>query len=145
MSSTLFNLIISLCVIGTSIHAGDTSSVSKGENDFYKGSYAKPGDYILNGGLIKDLPAPLKVPVHYKAPGFDGSLLSKVPAPGIHPRIIISPSDVERFKELHKMGKKAPRIFRVQMEQMRRDAESWKVPKSFDYRTSHWRKVARTH
>lgn len=138
MSSTLFKIIISLCVIGTSIHAGDTSSVYKGENDFYKGSYAKPGDYILNGGLIKDLPAPIKVPVHYKAPGFDGSLLSKVPAPGIHPRIIISPSDVERFKEVYKMGKKAPRIFRVQMEQMRRDAESWKVPKSFDYRTSTW-------
>ena len=52
------------------------------ESDCYKGNYAPDGDYILGGGLIEDLPPPINVPVHYQAPGFDGSRLSKVPDPG---------------------------------------------------------------
>lgn len=127
-----------LMIIGISVFAQDTSSFYKGEEDFYKGSYGKSGDYILSGQLIKDLPPPIKVPVNYDAPGFDGSRLSKVPEPGIHPRILISPSDIENFKKMHKMGGKAPRIFRLQMEQMRRDAEKWKVPSNFNYRGSPW-------
>lgn len=115
-----------------------TAFAQDNEANFYKGSYAADGDYILNGGLIQDLPPPIETPVHYEAPGFDGSKLSKVPAPGVHPRIIISPSDIERFKQLHAAGNKAPRIFRLQMEQMRRDAESWKVPANFNYRGSPW-------
>ena len=118
--------------------AEDISKVHKGEEKFYKGSYGAPGDYILNGELIKDLPPPLEVPVDYKAPSFDASKLSPVPKVGIHPRIIIGPEDIERFKELHKMGQKAPRIYKLQMEQMRRDAEKWKVPANFNYRTSPW-------
>ena len=106
--------------------------------DFYKGSYAADGDYILNGGLIEDLPDPIEVPVHYEAPGFDASKLTAPPAPGIHPRIIIGPQDIEHFKALHAAGDQAPRIFRLQMEQMRRDAENWKIPANFNYRTSPW-------
>lgn len=74
------------------------------ESNFYKGSYAPDGDYVLNGDLIKDLPPPIEVPVHYDAPGFDASRLSPVPAPGVHPRIIIGPEDIERFKALHVAG-----------------------------------------
>ena len=110
----------------------------KGEEDFYKGAYAAPGDYILNGGLIKDLPEPIPVPVDYIAPGFDASKLTPPPAPGIHPRIIIGPDDIERFKKVHALGKDAPRIFRLQMEMLRRDAENWKVPKNHSYRGVPW-------
>ncbi len=81
------------------IAAGLVHAAKIDESDFYKGNYAPDGGYILSGGLIKDLPPPIKVPVHYEAPGFDGSKLSKVPAPGVHPRIIISPSDIERFRQ----------------------------------------------
>ena len=108
-----------------------------GEADFYKGNYAPDGDYILSGGLIKDLPLPIEVPVHYEAPGFDGPRLSKVREPGVHPRIIISPPDIERFKQLHAAGDKAPRIFRLQMEQMRRDRE-WRIPAQHNYSGSPW-------
>lgn len=118
--------------------AADTVVSPKGEEDFYKGAYAADGDYILNGGLIKDLPEPIKVPVDYKSPGFDASKLTPPPAVGIHPRIIIGPDDIERFKEVYATGKDAPRIFRVQMESMRRDAKNWKVPQNFDYRSSPW-------
>jgi hypothetical protein len=115
---------------GQPLQAGD-------EADFYKGNYAPDGDYILSGGLIKDLPPPIEVPVHYEAPGFDGSRLSKVPAPGVHPRVIISPLDIQRFKQMHAMGDKAPRIFRLQMEQMRRDRE-WQIPAQHNYSGSPW-------
>ena len=50
--------------------ADDLSKVYKGEEKFHKGSYGAPGDYILNGELIKDLPPPIQVPLDYKAPGF---------------------------------------------------------------------------
>ncbi|MHC4885795.1 MAG: hypothetical protein ACYTGH_12005, partial [Planctomycetota bacterium] len=98
------------------LRAAETPVSPKGEEGFYKGAYAADGDYILNGGLIKDLPEPIKVPVHYKAPGFVASKLTPPPAPGIHPRIILGPDDIERFKKVHALGKDAPRIFRVQME-----------------------------
>ncbi|MCJ8331680.1 MAG: chitobiase/beta-hexosaminidase C-terminal domain-containing protein, partial [Lentisphaeria bacterium] len=129
---------LGICLSCAAIADDDISNVYKGEEDFYKGAYAADGDYILNGGLIKDLPKPIKVPVHYKAPGFDASKLTPPPAPGIHPRILIGPDDIERFKKIHKSGKKAPRIFRVQMEEMRRVAEKWKIPRNFEYRGSPW-------
>ena len=125
-----FGFGLSILLLGGTIAADDLKKVYKGEDNFYKGSYATPSDYILNGELIKDLPEPIAVPVDYKAPGFDASRLTLPPAPGIHPRIIIGPDDIERFKQLHKAGDKAPRIFRLQMEQMRRDAEKWEVPKN---------------
>ena len=122
----------------TTALAADSPVSPKGEEDFYKGAYAADGDYILNGGLIKDLPKPIEVPVHYEAPGFDGKRLSPPPAVGIHPRILIGPDDIERFKKVYALGKDAPRIFRLHMEQMRRDAESWDIPRNFDFRGSPW-------
>lgn len=67
------------------------------EAHFHKGNYAADGDYILNGGLLKDLPAAIEVPVHYDTAEFDASRLTAVPEAGIHPRIILSPEDIDRF------------------------------------------------
>ena len=120
------------------ITAGLVNAAKIDESGFYKGNYAPDGDYILSGGLIKDLPPPIEVPVHHSPRGFDGSRLTKVPPHGVHPRIIIGPSDVERFKQLAAMGAKAPRIFRLQMEQMRRDAEKWEIPPNHNYGGSPW-------
>ena len=136
MVPATFALIV--CALSNTPCTAEAPVSPKGEEGFYKGAYASPGDYILNGGLIKDLPKPIDVPVHYDAPGFDDSRLSPPPAVGIHPRILIGPDDIERFKKVHALGKDAPRIFRVHMEQMRRDAESWNVPKNFEYRGSPW-------
>jgi hypothetical protein len=130
--------IISIALTLSVMPLGYSGVSPVGEEHFYKGNYAAPGDYILNGGLIKDLPDAIEVPVHYDAPSFDASKLTPPPKPGIHPRILIGPDDIESFKKLHASGMKAPRIFRMQMEQMRRDAENWKVPMNFKYRTSPW-------
>ena len=68
--------------------AVDLAVHPNGEEDFYKGAYAVYVDYTLNEDLIKDLPEPIKVPVDYKAPGFDTSRLSPPQAARIYPRII---------------------------------------------------------
>lgn len=106
--------------------------IAEDEKVFYKGNYGPDADYILSGGLIKDLPPPIKVPVDYKGKGFVAERLSKVPPPGVHPRVIMSPSDIENMKKMVKMGDKAPRFFRIQLEQLKRNKD-WKVPQNFAY------------
>jgi hypothetical protein len=103
-----------------------------GEEDFYKGNYAPNADYILSGGLIKDLPPMIEVPVNYKGEGFAADRLSEVPPPGVHPRVIMSPSDIENMKQMVALGDKAPRFFRIQLEQLKRDKD-WKIPQNYAY------------
>jgi hypothetical protein len=105
------------------------------ESDFYKGNFGPDADYILSGGLIKDLPPPIKVRVNYKGEGFAADRLSKVPPPGTHPRVVMSPSDVERMKKMVAMGDKAPRFFRIHLEALRRDRD-WKIPQNYNYITN---------
>jgi len=107
-------------------------ATAEDESDFYKGNYGPDADYILSGGLIKDLPPPIPVPVNYKGEGFAADRLSKVPPPGVHPRVIMSPSDIQRMKKLVAMGDKAPRFFRIHLEALRRDKE-WKIPQNYHY------------
>jgi len=50
---------------------------------------------------------------HYEDPGFDHGLLSEVPEPGIHPRVLITPADVEKIRNKIAMGDKAPIPFQA--------------------------------
>lgn len=45
--------------------------------------------------------------------GFDEQRLSKVPAPGVHPRVLITPDDVEKIRAKVMLGDQAPLPFRV--------------------------------
>ncbi len=112
-----------------------TASIAQDETGFYKGNYGPDADYILSGGLIRDLPQALAMPVDYKGDGFAAKRLSDVPPPGVHPRVIMSPSDVERMKELVAMGDKAPRFFRIHLEALRRDRD-WQIPQNYNYITN---------
>ena len=126
---TFFNI----GVVLFSIFANSQSEIQKGEEDFYKGNHAPNADYILNGGLIKDLPPLPKIDFNYEGKGFDGSRLSAVPEAGAHPRVIMSPSDIERMKAQVRQGDNAPNFFRIQLEILRRNALDWQVPENFDY------------
>ncbi|WP_161496082.1 chitobiase/beta-hexosaminidase C-terminal domain-containing protein [Zobellia sp. OII3] len=106
--------------------------IPKGEQDFYKGSHGPDADYILEGGLIKDLPPMPKVDFDFKGEGFDSEKLSEVPEPGVHPRVIMSPSDVERMKKMVAMGDQAPKFFKLQLEDLRKNVQ-WEVPENFEY------------
>ena len=103
-----------------------------GERDFYRGNYGPDADYILSGGLIKDLPPAIPMPVDYEGAGFAADRLSPVPAPGVHPRVIMSPSDVARMKKLVRMGDKAPRFFRIHLEALKRN-KGWEIPPNYAY------------
>ncbi len=80
MRTALTHLLITMG-LAFSAWAEEHPPVPNGEDDFYKGSYAPDGDYILNGGLIGDLPPPIKVPVHYKAPAAGSASMHRSPAP----------------------------------------------------------------
>jgi hypothetical protein len=58
-------------------------------------------------------PASPKVETDYNDPDFDETRLSKVPAPGIYPRVLITPTDVERIQAKIALGDKAPKAFKV--------------------------------
>ena len=121
-------IIVASCMLMTLISHG-------AEEDFYKGRFCSDADYILSGGLIKDLPEPIKVPVDYVGEGFAAGRMSKVPEAGVHPRVIMSPEDVERMKKMVTMGDEAPRFFRIHMEALRRNKE-WEVPQNYAYYAS---------
>ncbi|MDX6766466.1 MAG: chitobiase/beta-hexosaminidase C-terminal domain-containing protein [Candidatus Methylacidiphilales bacterium] len=58
-------------------------------------------------------PAPPKVEVDYLDPAFADDRLSSVPPPGVHPRVLLSPADVDRIRAKVALGEKAPAAFRV--------------------------------
>lgn len=69
-----------------------------------------PYDDAINNNFW---PASPKVEVDYNDAEFDDSKLSKVPAPGIYPRVLITPTDVEIIKAKIALGDKAPAAFKV--------------------------------
>ena len=63
-------------------------------------------------------PASPKVEVDYNDPGFDNSRLAKLPAPGIYPRVLITPDEVELIRQKLALGENAPISFRVMWERV---------------------------
>jgi Concanavalin A-like lectin/glucanases superfamily/Fn3 associated len=63
-------------------------------------------------------PASPKVAVDYNDLGFANNRLSKVPAPGIYPRVLITPNDVESIQQKLALGENAPIAFRVMWERV---------------------------
>jgi hypothetical protein len=63
-------------------------------------------------------PASPVVPSHYVDPGFSESKLSPVPKPGVYPRVLITPTDVEKVRAKVALGNQAPIGFRVMWERV---------------------------
>lgn len=58
-------------------------------------------------------PASPKVDVDYNDPSFDSTKLANVPAVGIYPRVLITPTEVEQIREKIALGDKAPIAFKT--------------------------------
>ncbi len=58
-------------------------------------------------------PASPKVEMDYNDALFDESRLAEVPALGIYPRVLITPTDVERIQQKIALGENAPAAFKV--------------------------------
>ena len=88
----------------------------------YRGRFTPDAEYVLSGKLAADLPPLPKVPFSLEAPGFRDDLLSKAPAVGVHPRVVLSPCDIDEIKAKIARGEKADVVFRVCLRELRNKA-----------------------
>ena len=64
----------------------------------YRGRFSPDAEYVLSGKLAADLPPLPDVPFSLEAPGFRDDLLSQTPLVGMHPRVVLSPCDIDEIK-----------------------------------------------
>jgi hypothetical protein len=76
-----------------------------------------PYEEVVKGDFCPPSPT---VPLTYNDPAFDETRLSKVPAPGIHPRVLITPADLEVIRRKVALGENAPLAFKVMWEREKR-------------------------
>jgi hypothetical protein len=89
---------------------------------YYQEPIWQPRIFLPYGDVIKGdfcPPSPV-VPLTYNDPTFDESRLSKVPAPGVHPRVLITPTDLEVIRQKVALGNNAPLAFKVMWEREKR-------------------------
>lgn len=127
-----FGLILTSCLI-TGADDGKT-------NKRYLGKFTPDADYVLSGKLHQDLPPLPKVPYNLEAPGFAAERLSKVPAPGIHPRVVLSPEDLELIRKTYDLGDKANKVFKITVKDMRYKA-AHEEPYRPDYSNAPWKGI----
>jgi len=89
---------------------------------YYKDPAWKPRALLPAADALKGdfWPASPTTKVDYNDPSFDPSRLSEVPPPGVHPRVLMSPSDIELIRTKVALGEKAPAEFRAMWEREKR-------------------------
>jgi hypothetical protein len=102
--------------------SGLLQSLSAQPKKYYQEPTWKPRIFLNYDEVVRSdfFPASPEVKLTYHDPGFDESRLGKVPAPGIHPRVLITPDDLKRIREKVALGDKAPQAFRVMWEREKR-------------------------
>lgn len=102
--------------------AATNQPITSQSSRYYQEPTWKPRKFLNYEEVIRGdfFPASPDVKLTFNDLTFDESRLSKVPAPGIHPRVIITPDDLQRIKEKVAMGEKAPAAFKVMWEREKR-------------------------
>ena len=97
--------------------------IARGAEEYYRDSTWKPRAILPAKDALKGdfWPASPKADSTYDDPGFDESRLSKPPPPGVHPRVLVTPDDVERIRAKVALGDKAPAAFRVMWERVKKN------------------------
>ncbi|MEI6322905.1 MAG: chitobiase/beta-hexosaminidase C-terminal domain-containing protein [bacterium] len=105
------------------LSADQTNSPS----DYYHDPAWKPRAILPAADALKGdfWPASPKTKVDYNDPTFDPSRLSAVPAPGVHPRVLMSPSDIDLIRAKVAIGEKAPPEFRALWEREKRSKSAF--------------------
>ena len=98
-----------------------TANTAPGE---YRGRFTPEAEYVLSGNLAKNMPPLPKTTFRLVSDkeGFNSGRLSKVPPPGIHPRVLMSPEDILEIKNKIALGDKADTIFRKAVEEIKLQA-----------------------
>lgn len=99
-----------------------TSSLNAQPRKFYQEPTWQPRIFLPYDEVIKGdfCPPSPEVPLTYNDPTFNESRLSKVPAPGVHPRVLITPTDLEVIRQKVALGENAPLAFKVMWEREKR-------------------------
>jgi Concanavalin A-like lectin/glucanases superfamily/Chitobiase/beta-hexosaminidase C-terminal domain len=110
----VFAIIICVFVYQASAQNKSTDSL-KQQRVYYQEPNWQPRAILPYKDAINNdfWPASPKVETDYNDPDFEEARLSKVPAPGIYPRVLITPTDVERIQAKIALGDKAPKAFKV--------------------------------
>lgn len=80
---------------------------------------AQPSVKDVLGGKFHPAPPPLPRPVTYDTPGFAAERLHPAPAPGVHPRVLVTPQDVAAIRARVAQGDTAPLEFRTMWQRVR--------------------------
>ena len=110
----IHSLISSTIILTGMIAVTNTAFASEESRPYYKHSTWQPRVTLpaadaLRGDFAPPSPA---VKVDYTGAGFAEDRLSKVPAPGVHPRVYFSPEDIVLIRKKVELGDKAPIAFR---------------------------------
>jgi hypothetical protein len=94
---------------------------------FYKEPAWKPRAILPYEDAIKDNFWPKSPAVNnsYLDPGFVEERLGKVPPPGVHPRVLMNPSDLESIRAKIALGDKAPKSFQVMWQRVSRNRNAF--------------------
>ncbi len=86
-----------------------------GEPEFYQESTWKPRAVLPAADALRGdfWPASPDPGVDYDDPEFDDARLMKAPAPGVFPRVLVTPDDVKLIREKVALGEKAPAEFQA--------------------------------
>ena len=81
----------------------------------YRGRFTPDAEYVLSGQLRRDHEPLPEMPYRYVTDeeGYDASALSPVPPIGVHPRVLMSPCDIEAIRAKVAQGDKGDRWFRI--------------------------------
>ncbi|MEI8087194.1 MAG: FN3 associated domain-containing protein [Paludibacter sp.] len=112
-----FNLVFFLSFLSIINLSAQTTVRSYYQEPTWKPRAILPYDDAINGNFWPKSPA---VNNTYIDPNFDEQRLGKVPAPGIHPRVLITPDDVEKIRAKVALGENAPMAFKVMWEREKR-------------------------
>ncbi len=80
---------------------------------------AHPTYAEVTGTNFHPAPPALPAPVTYDTPGFAAQKLHPPPAPGIHPRVLVTPDDVADIRRRVKQGEAAPPEFSTLWERLK--------------------------
>lgn len=100
----------------------------------YPGAIWPEGESVLSGEWQAQFPEPLPMPIAFDNEGFAVDRLSKVPPPGVHPRIFVSPEDIKKLRAELK-AEDPDRVLMFNWQVLKNLAAN-EVPD--DFQKSHW-------
>jgi hypothetical protein len=110
----LVSLSISSLTVATAAPLAPSAAIERDMAREYETRAWTPVEEVLSGQLDRKRGFGRDLDVEYVTEGFVNRL-SRAPEPGVHPRVIMSPSDVDELRRLLALGDDAPAFFRSQM------------------------------